>query len=95
MNSFQSTNILVGIASTPRNWLEFTAVDKHHPLFRYFLSLLVLSSGDSSSPPLYPPNPSTGFLTPQFIVSSDALHNKQALPEAQDRVGFGEGVLVV
>ncbi|MCI0490576.1 MAG: response regulator [Blastocatellia bacterium] len=42
MESIRKTNILVGIASTPNTWLELTAVNKHHPLARYFLSRVEL-----------------------------------------------------
>lgn len=34
--------ILVGITSTPSYWLELTALKKHHPLSRYFLSRVEL-----------------------------------------------------
>ena len=42
MESIRKTKILVGIASTPDTWLELTAVNKHHPLARYFLSRVEL-----------------------------------------------------
>lgn len=42
MDLIMKTNILVGITSTPSVWLELTAVKKHHPLSRYFLSRVEL-----------------------------------------------------
>ena len=42
MGSIMKTKILVGMTSTPTNWQEFTAIKKHHPLSRYFLSRVEL-----------------------------------------------------
>lgn len=42
MDLIAKTKILVGITSTPSCWLELTAVKKHHPLARYFLSRVEL-----------------------------------------------------
>lgn len=42
MESIKKTKILVGIASTPTNWLELTAIKMHHPLSRYFISRVEL-----------------------------------------------------
>src|SRR5262249_18590289 len=44
LGSIKKTGILVGIASTPANWLELTSMEQHHPLSRYFLSKVRLSS---------------------------------------------------
>lgn len=41
--SITKTRILVGIASTPTTWHELTALKKHHPLARYFLSRVELT----------------------------------------------------
>lgn len=43
MDTLRKTKILVGISSTPANWLSITSVAKHHPLSRYFLSRIELS----------------------------------------------------
>lgn len=43
MESIKKTKILVGMASTPANWRELTAIKMHHPLSRYFLSRIELS----------------------------------------------------
>ncbi len=43
-DSLMETKILVGLASTSTNWLEITSVQKHHPLSRYFLSRVELTS---------------------------------------------------
>lgn len=43
MDLITKTKILVGISSTPSSWLELTAVKKHHPLSRYFLSRVELT----------------------------------------------------
>lgn len=42
MESIRKTKILLGIASTPTNWLELTSIKKHHPLSRYFMSRIEL-----------------------------------------------------
>ena len=42
--SLMETKILVGLASTSTSWLEITSVQKHHPLSRYFLSRVELTS---------------------------------------------------
>ncbi|UCH96658.1 MAG: response regulator [Candidatus Aminicenantes bacterium] len=42
MDLIAGKKILVGITSTPSCWLELTAVKKHHPLSRYFLSRVEL-----------------------------------------------------
>jgi hypothetical protein len=44
MDSLMQSKILVGLASTSTNWLEITSVQKHHPLSRYFLSRVELST---------------------------------------------------
>jgi rhodanese-related sulfurtransferase len=43
MDTLRKTRILVGISSTPGNWLSITSMAKHHPLSRYFLSRIELS----------------------------------------------------
>ncbi len=43
MDALRKTKILVGITSTPANWLSITSTAKHHPLSRYFLSRIELS----------------------------------------------------
>jgi hypothetical protein len=43
MDTLRKTKILVGITSTPANWLSITSIAKHHPLSRYFLSRVELS----------------------------------------------------
>lgn len=43
MDSIKKTKILVGITSTPANWLKLTSIDKHHPLARYFISRIELA----------------------------------------------------
>jgi hypothetical protein len=43
MDSVKETKILVGLSSTQTNWLELTAIKKHHPLGRYFLSRVELT----------------------------------------------------
>ncbi|NEO55071.1 MAG: response regulator [Okeania sp. SIO3B5] len=43
-DSLMETKILVGLASTSTNWVEITSVQKHHPVSRYFLSRVELTS---------------------------------------------------
>lgn len=43
MDSLIKTKILVGIASTPKSWIELTSTNKHHPLSRYFMSRVELA----------------------------------------------------
>jgi CheY-like chemotaxis protein len=44
MDTIKKTRILVGIAAPTTNWQELVSIKKHHPLSRYFISMVTLAS---------------------------------------------------